>query len=130
MGAGKNFVPFTIEEIKKFFGLFILHRLSPLPQIIQKFKPQSSNPVNRNNLIFTTFGKNAEHQMKEFKCYFTVADPIVQPPSKKVCSNWKVQEFLSFLNQINQYAWISSKLINELTQNIKLILLLQVPIEV
>ena len=109
MGAGPSYVPFTVEEMKKFIGLFVLHGLSPSPQIQQKFKPQSADPVNGNDLVFHAFGRNAEKRLKEFKRYFAVCDPAVHPPSKKDCPNWKVQEFLSHMNIINQHAWVPGK---------------------
>ena len=65
--------------------------------------------MNGNDLVFHAFGRNAEKRLKEFKRYFAVCDPAVHPLSKKDCPNWKVQEFLSHMNIINQYAWIPGK---------------------
>ena len=87
MIAEYSYMPFTSEEIKKFFRLLIFRSLSPLLQITQKFKPQSVDPINGNDLIFHIFGKNAEKHMRKFKRYFTVVDPTVIPPPKKEYPN-------------------------------------------
>ena len=106
MLAGPSFVSFTSIEIKKFFGLFILHGLSPSPRIEHKFKPRSMDPVNSNDFAFHTFSRNAERRLRDFKRYFAVADPTVAPPNKKACLNWKAQEMILHANLTSQFAWI------------------------
>ena len=41
--------------------------LLPFSKMQQKFRPQSIDSVNGNNLYFFTFGKNTKRRLKEFK---------------------------------------------------------------
>mmetsp|Transcript_11360 Transcript_11360/g.16534 ORF Transcript_11360/g.16534 Transcript_11360/m.16534 type:complete len:156 (+) Transcript_11360:872-1339(+) len=91
-----NFEPFTVCEIQKILGVYILNGLSPSPQVEHKLKPQSKDPINGINLFSTSLGKfgTSARCFKEFKCFFSVQDPRYATPSRKMHPNWKVERFL------------------------------------
>ena len=101
----KDFKPLTVKRIKQFIDLHIFNGLSPSPQIKMKFKPQHEDPVNGKNLCFKIFGKNGEREHKWFKTFFGVQDPKLPIPSKTTHPNFKVDRFLSHIQQISQNAW-------------------------
>jgi len=45
-GKYKDFTKFTLDEIMRHIGLYLLQGLSPSPQIEMKFTLQHKNPVN------------------------------------------------------------------------------------
>ena len=51
-----DFQGFTPFEIRNYIGLYMLHGLSPSPQVKQKFWPQSVDPINGSDLCFKVFG--------------------------------------------------------------------------
>lgn len=85
-----KFKTFNSAEIKQFHGLFILKGLSPLPQIQHKFIPQVNDLINSNNLCHCVFGSNGKKRYQEFKRYFSMSNPVVEPSPKNVYPNWKV----------------------------------------
>ena len=87
MGTSPSFIQFATKEIRKFFRIFILYSLLPFLQIQKKFKLQSSDSINRNNLVFYAFSQNSELRLKEFKRYFIVAELEVKPLSNEECPN-------------------------------------------
>jgi Transposase IS4/SAP domain len=97
--------PFTVTEIKKFIGLYILQGLSPSPQVKMKFKPQSIDAINGSDLCSSVFGENAEKRHKQFKSFFAVQNPLLPVPSKTTHPNWKVDPFLAWVQTISMEAW-------------------------
>ena len=51
-----SFELFTLEELMKHIGLYLLHGLSRSPQVEMKFKAQSEDPVNGNDFVHSSFG--------------------------------------------------------------------------
>ena len=47
-GKYKDFKHFTLHELMKHIGLYLLQGLSPSPQVEMKFHSQSEDPVNGN----------------------------------------------------------------------------------
>jgi hypothetical protein len=86
-------------------GLYILNGLSPSPQVEMKFRSQSQDPVNGNDLAHKAFGHNAERRHRHFKAFFSVQDPRVNPPSRKTHPNHKVDEFLLHIRKVSMEAW-------------------------
>jgi hypothetical protein len=87
--------PFSMKEIRQHLGLYILSGLSPSPHVEWKFKPQSASQTHRSDFVYNAFGPNAERRHRHFKCFFTVQDPSIHPPSRKKRQNWKVWPLIS-----------------------------------
>ena len=88
-----NFKPFKTHEIRQHLGLYVLHGLAPSPQIEQKFKPQHIDPVNGNDFVYNSFGRdggNRERRHKEFKSMLAVQDPRIDTPPREDFPNWKI----------------------------------------
>jgi len=101
----KGFEPFKTEDTKKFIGLLMLHGLAPSPRISFKFQDQITDPVNGNDLVKESFGKNAEKKYKMWRLFFGIQDPRKDTPSKKTHPNWKVDPFLSWMQTVFRLAW-------------------------
>ena len=89
-----DFVPFTVEEMMKHIGVYILNGISPLPQVEMKMQPQCDDPFNGNDLVYNALGRNGQRRHKHFKCFFALQDPRVAVPTRKTHPNWKVEPFL------------------------------------
>ena len=81
-GGGKysRFVSFTKLEVMAHLGLYLLHSISPSPQVEMKFKSEVEDPVNGSNLCSSVFGKRGATRHREFKCFFSATDPINPTP--------------------------------------------------
>ena len=55
----KHWEDFTTVEIRRFVGLYVIDGVSPSPIVDMKFRPQSEDPVNGNDLCHVVFGNNA-----------------------------------------------------------------------
>ena len=67
-GAYSRFVSFTIPDVAKHLGLYILNGISPTPQVELKFASQLEDPVNGNDLCHEVFnGKEGARRHREFK---------------------------------------------------------------
>jgi hypothetical protein len=101
----KGFEPFTTADTKRYIGLMMLHGLAPSPRMSYKFRSQASDPVNGNDLVSESFGKNAEKRLKMWKLFFGVQDPRKATPSRKTHPNWKIDPFLTWMGIVFRHAW-------------------------
>lgn len=90
----RDFVPFTVEEMMKHIGIYILNGVSPSPQVEMKMSPQEQDEFNGNDMVYMALGKNAMRRHKHFKCFFAVQDPNKPIPSRKTHPNWKCEALL------------------------------------
>ena len=102
----KDWHPFTMKELRQHLGLYILNGLSPSPHVEWKFKPQSACKTHGSDFVYQAFGPNAARRHRHFKCFFTVQDPSIHPPSRKKRPNWKVWPLICWLNYITVLAWL------------------------
>jgi hypothetical protein len=98
----RDWKPFTMKELRQHLGLYILNGLSPSPHVEWKFKPQSADATHGSDFVY---GPNAERQHRHFKCFFTVQDPSIHPPSRKKRPNRKVWPLVKFHNVPRMVAW-------------------------
>ena len=106
-GKNKDFTKFTLNEIMRHFGLYLLQGLSPSPQIDMKFTPQHEDPVNGNDFVHTSFGGNvtrSRRHHRHFKSFFCSVDPRIPVPSRDTHPNWKVQPLLKHIPKVSQAA--------------------------
>ena len=104
----KDFVPFSVRELRSHFGLYVLQGLSPSPRVEYKFKPQTADPVNGNDYVYQSFGQkmNRERRHKHFKAFLSFQDPTMKVPSRDSFPNWKVRPLLQWINHIGPLAWM------------------------
>jgi Transposase IS4 len=100
-----DFTPFSIDEIKKHLGIYILNGLSPSPRVEMKFNPQSIDEVNGNDFVFRSFGSNAARRHKHFKAFFSIQDPRIISPDRSLKPNWKIEPLLKLIKMSSHEAW-------------------------
>ena len=54
----KPIKPFSIDEVIRYFGLYMLNGLNPSPQISRKSNSQLEDPVQGNDMCHNAFGPN------------------------------------------------------------------------
>ena len=106
-GKYSDFKPFPLNELMQHIGLYLFQALSPSPQIEMKFKYQSDDPVNGNDLVHTSFGGVAWKSIKRhrhFKRFFASVNPIQNVPPRDAHPNWKVHPLLKHMPKISKEA--------------------------
>ena len=56
-GKYKDFSDFNKQELMTHLAVYLLHAISPSPQMEMKFKNQTEDPVNGSDLCHRVFGK-------------------------------------------------------------------------
>ena len=109
-GAGDTlypeFTPFTTKEIQQHLGLYILNGLSPSPRVEYKFSSQHLDEVHGKDFVFKNFGMNAERRHRHFKAFFSIQDPLIEPPERKKFPNWKIRPLLKWMNKLFPILWL------------------------
>ncbi len=83
-------------------GLYLLHSISPSPQIDMKFKSMYEDHVNGSNLCQEVFGKQGVTQHKEFKAFFSPTNPIKPTPPTNTHPNWKSDPCLKNMMRVSK----------------------------
>ena len=97
-----SFVNFTKVELMQHLSLYLMHAISPSPQIELKFKTQEEDPVNDSNSCQRSFGTRGVTRHKEFKAYFTVCNPIFSTRSTSSHPNWKIDPYLKNMMKVSK----------------------------
>ena len=105
-GLYPDWTPFTIKELHQHIGIRMLHGISPTPQLAMKFKSQTEDVVNGNDFVHRCFGPNAVRRHKHFRRFFAVQNPVLQVPPRSIQPNWKIREWLDFVQSTSIKAWI------------------------
>ena len=79
----KPIKPFSIYEVMRYFGLYMLNGLNPSPQISRKFNSQLEDPVQGNDMCHNAFCLNAAEQHVDFKGFLALLDPRTPSPTSK-----------------------------------------------
>lgn len=107
-GAGgvvyPSWQPTGPHELRRLYGLYLLTALSPSPNILTKFNPQSKDPINGSDIVSSAFGVNGKRRYRELKCFLSVQDPRVTPPRKEVDPNFKVSPLLRHVELVSRAA--------------------------
>ena len=106
-GKYKDFENFTLPELMRHIGLYLVQALSPSPQVEMKFNSQKDDPVNGNDLSHSSFGSvtwKSEKRHRHFKCFFSSQNPTIPPPSRETHPNWKVHPLLKHMVEISKKA--------------------------
>jgi hypothetical protein len=90
-GIYTEFTPFSPQEIKSFFGLYVLHGQTPSPQIKMKIKSQLEDPVCGRDICHAVFRKKCRKKRhKHFKAFFACQDLIIGMNMKAPnVANWR-----------------------------------------
>ena len=103
-GKYKDFADFSKSEVMKHLSVYLLHGISPSPQVELKFKNQLEDPVNGSDLCNRVFGKRGVTRHKEFKAFFAGVNPIVPTPPTYSHPNWKIDPLLKHMRSVSQSA--------------------------
>ena len=76
-GRYNRFIDFSKTELMQHLLLYLLHGISPSPQVETKFTNHTIEPVNISSLCNSIFGKGGVMRHKEFKAFFRVANPKI-----------------------------------------------------
>ena len=101
-GKYKNFKNFSSTELMAHLSIYLLHSISPTPQVELKFKSQLEDPVNGSDLCAEVFGKNGSTRHKEFKAFFAAVNPIKPTPPTTSHPNWKVDPCLKHMMRVSK----------------------------
>ena len=89
--AGK-FKPFKNEDISAMLGMYIIDGLTPSPQLTWKMQDQERQPTHGNDRIEAVIVPGWLQKHRSFRHFFATQDPMMTPPPKKQCPNFKVDE--------------------------------------
>jgi hypothetical protein len=103
--AGK-FKPFKNEDITAMLGVYIIDGLAPSPQLTQKMQDQERQPTHGNDWIAAVIGPGWQQKHRSFRHFFATQDPMMMPPPKTQCPNFKVDELFRWLRHIWKEAWV------------------------
>jgi hypothetical protein len=104
--------PFTVDEVMKHFGLFMLNGLNPSPNITNKFNSQLEDPVQGNDMCNMAFGLNAVERLVDFKRFLTLVDPRIPTPNRKQDPNYKINAIIKQLIHISKKVILMGKWIS------------------
>ena len=88
-----DFKPFIHEDLRKHLGVYIVHGLSPTPELNMKFQSQAEDDIHGNDFVKRCLGPAAVRRHKHFRCFFATQSPLIIPPPNS--PNWKIEELLS-----------------------------------
>ena len=97
---------FTNKDIIAMLGVYIIDGLAPSPQLTMKMQPQSKQPTHGNNKVASAIGTGYQQKHRSFRHFFACQDPLLTPPHKDQCPNFKVNEFFRWLRHIWKEAWL------------------------
>jgi len=104
-----KYKPFSNANIFQMLGVYILDGIAPSPQLQQKMQPQLKQPTHGNDKIASVMGTGYQQKYRSFRHFFACQDPLIIPPSKDQCPNFKVDEFFRWLRYIWKEVWCLSK---------------------
>jgi len=99
-GLEYKYEKFSPQEIEQHLSMYIFQGLNPSPQLVMKSKPQSLEPVQGNDLIYSKVGKNFERRHRQFRRYFACQHPYKPVPKISSHPNWKIDPLMDHLNRV------------------------------
>ena len=99
-----QFQEFSVEEIMRHFGVYMLNGISPSPQVEMKFECQENDQAVGNDLCYKVFRINSKLRHKEFKKFLAVVDPVKPVPERKAHPNWKCHPILKHAIRVSRSA--------------------------
>ena len=108
----KQVKPFTVDEVMRHFGLFMLNGLNPSPNISRKLNSQEYDPVQGNDMCNQAFDSNAGERLIDFKRFLTLVDPRIPTPNRKKDPNFKINPIIKQLIHLSNKVMIIGKMIS------------------
>ena len=108
----KPIKPFSIDEVMRHFGLYMLNGLNPSPKTSRKFNSQLEDPVQGNDMCHNDFGPNAAERHVDFKRFLTLVDPRTPSPTRKLDPNYKINPLTKQLIHMSKKVMIMGKWIS------------------
>ena len=124
-GAGyrshKNFVPFTLDEMYKWFGLLLVNALLPKPQVKFWFLNTKDSKIFGNDAfahafdVFNKFtgvkvgGIDRWWHLRRFLCFYDARDDPVKQKEKDPF--WKVASLREELRKNSERCWVTGKFV-------------------
>jgi len=71
-----------------------------------KMQTQSVDPFIGNDMVYNSLGSNSERRHRHFKYFFSLQDPRIAIPSKKIYPNWKIEPLLKQALRVSKEAVI------------------------
>ena len=99
------YTPFTNNELRKHIGLYMVHRLAPLPQVSIKFTSQEQDEINGNYFVKRSLEPADTRLHKHFRHFFATQCPVKPSPTRSYKPNWKLDPFLEWIKSLSQKAW-------------------------
>ena len=96
----KFFKDFTRKEMMAHLGMYLLHGISPTPQIEMKLISSLDEPLNGSNICNKIFGRAGMTRHKEFKTFFGCVSPLLLTPPSTYHPNWKLDPLLKHMMQV------------------------------
>ena len=90
-------------------GVYIIDGITPSPQLTWKMQDQERQPTHGNDRIAAVIGPCWQQKHRSFRHFFATQDPMMTPPPKKQCPNFKVDELFRWLRFIWKEAWVLAK---------------------
>ena len=84
-------------------GVYILHGISPAPQIEMKLVSSLDDPVNGYNMRNEIFGRVGVKCHKEFKTFFACVIPLLPTSPSTSHPNWKLDPLLKHMMRVVTY---------------------------
>ena len=81
-------------------GVYLIHGISPAPQIEMKFNSSLDDPVNGSNLCNEIFGIAGVTRHKEFKTLFACVGPVLPTPPSTSHPKWKLDSLLKHMMRV------------------------------
>ena len=111
-GRYSRFVDFSKDELMQHLSLYLLHGISPSPQIEMKSTDQNTDPVNGSTLCNRIFGKQGVTRHKEFKAFFGSVNPLIPTPPTSSHPNWKIDPLLKHCMRVAKEAVILGRVVS------------------
>ncbi len=85
--------------------VYIIDGLAPSPQLVQKMQLQKKQPTHSNDRIVSVIGPGWKQKHRSFQHFFACQDPLMNPPPKTQCPNFKIDELIQWLRYIWKEVW-------------------------
>ena len=106
--AGK-YKTFKNNDLAQIIGVYILDGLATSYRLIQKMQSKSKQRNHGNDFIANCISPGYEAKYQHFRHFFAVQDPMMMPPPKLKCPNYKVDELFRWNRHIWKEAWTLKK---------------------
>ena len=87
-----------------------------------KFHSPEVNPINGSQLVYDSFGPNAERRHRDFERYFVATNPLTPIPCQKTHPNHKLNKFFKHSMKVSKKYMFLGRFISGDEQTIGMLL--------